>query len=52
MVKTVDHKSFRLYIYIYPVLKDDEPTTSIIGTSPYSVYYELAKRGEERRRGP
>lgn len=44
VVKSVDHKNFRLCIDIYHMLKEDESPASIKGTKKYAVYCEIAEK--------
>jgi sugar phosphate isomerase/epimerase len=44
IVKSVDHKNFRLCIDIYHMLKEGESPDAIVGTKGYAVYCELAEK--------
>jgi sugar phosphate isomerase/epimerase len=44
IVKSVDHKNFRLCIDIYHMLKEGESPDAITGTGGYAVYCELAEK--------
>lgn len=46
VVKSVDHKNFRLCIDIYHMLKEEESPDAIAGTKGYAVYCELAEKEE------
>ena len=44
VVKSVDHKNFRLCVDIYHMLKEEESPDAIAGTKGYAVYCELAEK--------